>query len=182
MTKQNWAGDLKLKAARSIIMTVMSIFNNCRVFREDMPDKDIEDAAVDFTNMVSRVLIIHITPDYIIIFRQIFGHNRRDARDLAIGFPFPWLFIVTSSCVTRGRWTLLLGYHTFCDILREAIKDAYLRVPLTADYYSFLFFFTLSLSLTCCLCRISRNMFFSFSKSLLLFRLANRCRDVVSDR
>lgn len=34
-------------------MTVMSMFNNCRVFREDMPDKDIEDAAVDFTNMVS---------------------------------------------------------------------------------------------------------------------------------
>lgn len=34
-------------------MTVMSIFNNCRVFREDMPDKDVEEAAVDFTNMVS---------------------------------------------------------------------------------------------------------------------------------
>ncbi|KAI5843416.1 S-adenosyl-L-methionine-dependent methyltransferase [Morchella snyderi] len=48
----NWAGDLKLQAAKSIIMTVMSTFNNCRVFREDMPEKDVETAAVDFTNMV----------------------------------------------------------------------------------------------------------------------------------
>lgn len=37
-------------------MTVMSMFNNCRVFREDMPDKDMEEAAVDFTNMVCRRL------------------------------------------------------------------------------------------------------------------------------
>lgn len=48
----NWAGDLKLQAAKSIIMTVMSTFNNCRVFREDMPEEYVETAAVDFTNMV----------------------------------------------------------------------------------------------------------------------------------
>jgi hypothetical protein len=37
-------------------MTVMSTFNNCRVFREDMPEKDVETAAVDFTNMVSDII------------------------------------------------------------------------------------------------------------------------------
>lgn len=37
-------------------MTVMSMFNNCRVFREDMPEKEMEEAAVDFTNMVCRRL------------------------------------------------------------------------------------------------------------------------------
>lgn len=37
-------------------MTVMSMFSNCRVFREDMPDKEVEEAAVDFTNMVCRRL------------------------------------------------------------------------------------------------------------------------------
>lgn len=44
-------------------MTVMSMFNNCRVFREDMPDNDIEDAAVDFTNMVSHPYTSRISED-----------------------------------------------------------------------------------------------------------------------
>ncbi|KAA8892898.1 S-adenosyl-L-methionine-dependent methyltransferase [Sphaerosporella brunnea] len=48
----NWAGDLKLQAARSIIETVRAVFNNCRVFREEMPSEDVAAAAVDFTNMV----------------------------------------------------------------------------------------------------------------------------------
>ncbi|KAL7276519.1 hypothetical protein RUND412_000476 [Rhizina undulata] len=46
----NWAGDLKLKAARSIIETVRTVFHNCRVFREELPAKGEHD--VDFTNMV----------------------------------------------------------------------------------------------------------------------------------
>ncbi|CUS07387.1 unnamed protein product [Tuber aestivum] len=48
----NWAGDLKLKAAKSIVETVRTVFNGCRVFREDMPEEDTDKAAVDFTNMV----------------------------------------------------------------------------------------------------------------------------------
>jgi len=46
----NWAGDLKLKAARSIIETIRHVFSNCRVFREDKPEDETKD--VDFTNMV----------------------------------------------------------------------------------------------------------------------------------
>jgi len=46
---------LKLKAAKSIIETVRTIFSGCRVFREDMPEKDIDKATVDFTNMVSFI-------------------------------------------------------------------------------------------------------------------------------
>ncbi|KAG0637339.1 S-adenosyl-L-methionine-dependent methyltransferase [Tuber brumale] len=48
----NWAGDLKLKAAKSIIETVRTVFDGCRVFREDMPGEDIDKATVDYTNMV----------------------------------------------------------------------------------------------------------------------------------
>ena len=47
---QNWAGDLKLPAARSIVRTVRAVFRGCRVFREEMPADDA--AAIDFTNMV----------------------------------------------------------------------------------------------------------------------------------
>jgi len=50
---QNWAGDLKLQAARSIIETVRKVFHNCRVFREEMASEDIKEAKMDFTNMVS---------------------------------------------------------------------------------------------------------------------------------
>ena len=50
---QNWAGDLKLQAARSIIETVRKVFKNCRMFREEMPSEDIKEAKMDFTNMVS---------------------------------------------------------------------------------------------------------------------------------
>ena len=46
---------MKLKAAKSIIETVRTIFSGCRVFREDMPVEDIDKAAVDFTNMVSFI-------------------------------------------------------------------------------------------------------------------------------
>ncbi|PWW74111.1 S-adenosyl-L-methionine-dependent methyltransferase [Tuber magnatum] len=48
----NWAGDLKLMAAKSIVETVRTVFNGCRVFREDMPEEDIGKATVDYSNMV----------------------------------------------------------------------------------------------------------------------------------
>lgn len=47
----NWAGDLKLQAAQSIVMTIKSVFNNCRAFREDDPDNNADKNA-DFANMV----------------------------------------------------------------------------------------------------------------------------------
>jgi hypothetical protein len=47
---QNWAGDLKLKAARSVIETIRHVFSNCRVFREDKLEDETKN--VDFTNMV----------------------------------------------------------------------------------------------------------------------------------
>lgn len=46
---------MKLKAAKSIIETVRTVFNGCRVFREDMPEEDIDKATDDFTNMVSFI-------------------------------------------------------------------------------------------------------------------------------
>lgn len=173
-------------------MTVMSIFNNCRVFREDMPDKDIENALVDFTNMVSRILIIltHYLRLYYYFQTDLwagltFTRHKGCCATVPLGscyrfpsfVPFPWLFIVTSSaCVTRGSWTLLLG-------LRHVAGSHILGFPLQLIIIYFVpFSLTLSISLTCCPCRISRDMFFSFSKSLLLFRLANRCRDLASDR
>lgn len=127
-------------------MTVMSMFNNCRVFREDMPDKDIEDAAVDFTNMVSppRIsedysVIFHYratqTPDSIFVlscrlYRQVplvkyLGRASSCAvrpglvQQYLLGcYPFPSFTVSLSpiylsspsTCVTRGSWTLLLGY------------------------------------------------------------------------
>lgn len=165
-------------------MTVMSIFNNCRVFREDMPDKDIEDAVVDFTNMVSRILIIlTLTLSQIILLFSDRSLGRSHihtaegmlcnstSRGLAVGFPLLWLFIVTSLLVLPGgSWTLLLGYHTLCDMSLDAIKDAYLRIPLAVDYYlfcSFFLFFTLSFSLTCCPC--PGHVFFFFPQKAYFY-------------
>jgi len=64
---QNWAGDLKLKAARSIIQTVRKVFNNCRVFREEMPSEVDKDKPMDFTNMVSFDLSCFIILDCILL-------------------------------------------------------------------------------------------------------------------
>ncbi|KAK6359856.1 hypothetical protein TWF696_000989 [Orbilia brochopaga] len=50
----NYAGDLNLKSARSVIHTIKSVFGTCRAFREYPPEKDAEG---DFTNMV-----IYCTP------------------------------------------------------------------------------------------------------------------------
>ncbi|CCX32345.1 S-adenosyl-L-methionine-dependent methyltransferase [Pyronema domesticum] len=48
----NWAGDLKLPAARSIIRTIRHVFQNCRVFREEPATEDDIKKGRDFTNMV----------------------------------------------------------------------------------------------------------------------------------
>lgn len=124
-------------------MTVMSMFNNCRVFREDMPDKDVEEAAVDFTNMVSprisediirHISLLHISnPGFNFRFKlpvKYLGlascsQSRKVyavrvawvGATVSAGFPlplsaFPWLFNYRHLrlCVTRGSWTLILGY------------------------------------------------------------------------
>ncbi|RPA83345.1 S-adenosyl-L-methionine-dependent methyltransferase [Ascobolus immersus RN42] len=50
----NYAGDLLLPPARSIIYTILSVFgnDNCQVFREDEPVDTPERKIKDFTNMV----------------------------------------------------------------------------------------------------------------------------------
>ncbi|KAI5791835.1 S-adenosyl-L-methionine-dependent methyltransferase [Geopyxis carbonaria] len=48
----NWAGDLKLQAARSIIETVRLVFHNCRTFREEMLTEEDLKKDYDVTNMV----------------------------------------------------------------------------------------------------------------------------------
>ncbi|KAJ6260656.1 hypothetical protein Dda_4883 [Drechslerella dactyloides] len=53
----NYAGDLNLKSARSVIHTIKSVFGTCRAFREYPPEKDADPAKGDFTNMV-----IYCTP------------------------------------------------------------------------------------------------------------------------
>ena len=47
---QNYAGDLKQRAARIVIQTIHSVFDPSKVFGEDEPLDG--DKAVDFTNMV----------------------------------------------------------------------------------------------------------------------------------
>ncbi|KAE8444237.1 hypothetical protein EG329_000737 [Mollisiaceae sp. DMI_Dod_QoI] len=54
LSKQNYAGDLLLPAARIIVATIKSVFPTCRIFRESAPPPASTIAADgrDFTNMV----------------------------------------------------------------------------------------------------------------------------------
>ena len=49
-TNQNYAGDLLLPIAASVVRTVESIFAKCRLYRESPPPKATE--KTDYTNMV----------------------------------------------------------------------------------------------------------------------------------
>ncbi|KAF3914839.1 hypothetical protein ABW20_dc0104340 [Dactylellina cionopaga] len=53
----NYAGDIKLKSAKSVIHTIERVFGTCRAFREYQQEKDSELGKGDFTNMV-----IYCTP------------------------------------------------------------------------------------------------------------------------
>lgn len=47
---QNYAGDLTLPPAALIVRSILSVFPNCRLFREDEPKET--DQKMDFTNIV----------------------------------------------------------------------------------------------------------------------------------
>ncbi|EPS37918.1 hypothetical protein H072_8453 [Dactylellina haptotyla CBS 200.50] len=53
----NYAGDLRQKAAMSVIHTIESVFGECIAYREYQPEKDADLSKGDFTNMV-----IYCTP------------------------------------------------------------------------------------------------------------------------
>ncbi|KAK6360470.1 hypothetical protein TWF730_006612 [Orbilia blumenaviensis] len=63
----NYAGDVKLQAAQSVIATILKVFGTCRAFREFEPPKGEDAKKGDFTNMV-----IYCTP---------FHKPRRDPRN-----------------------------------------------------------------------------------------------------
>ncbi|KAK6528158.1 hypothetical protein TWF281_009409 [Arthrobotrys megalospora] len=63
----NYAGDVKLQSAQSVILTILKVFGTCRAFREFEPPKEEEAHKGDFTNMV-----IYCTP---------FHKPRRDPRN-----------------------------------------------------------------------------------------------------
>ncbi|KAK6345361.1 hypothetical protein TWF718_007278 [Orbilia javanica] len=48
----NYAGDVKLPSAQSVILTILKVFGTCRAFREFEPPKGEEAEKGDFTNMV----------------------------------------------------------------------------------------------------------------------------------
>ncbi|EGX45982.1 hypothetical protein AOL_s00112g60 [Orbilia oligospora ATCC 24927] len=48
----NYAGDVKLQSAQSVILTILKVFGTCRAFREFESPKEEEAEKGDFTNMV----------------------------------------------------------------------------------------------------------------------------------
>ena len=52
-SRQNYAGDFMLPAARTIVRTIKEVFPTCRLFRESAANETaIAQEGVDFTNMV----------------------------------------------------------------------------------------------------------------------------------
>ncbi|KAK6504966.1 hypothetical protein TWF481_006899 [Arthrobotrys musiformis] len=48
----NYAGDVKLQAAQTVLLTILKVFGTCRAFREFEAPKEEEAKKGDFTNMV----------------------------------------------------------------------------------------------------------------------------------